>query len=171
MVAPGQKLRKHTDEFKRAAIARSPAETFTAIGKDINVSPSLIASWKRKMEGKQGPLTKRKYTDDFKRAAVARIAAGESPSKLKIELGVTSGMLSNWQKAFKGKKGSKLIKAEKRPYNRQVPPAAVTNGSGPPNKAVMSSIALLRQVKGQINVSDPVHLTAMLVLQTLEGKM
>jgi transposase-like protein len=171
----------YTDEFKRAAVARLATEKRAGIAKDLKVAPSVIYAWRKKFEAAGEPAVNgrsshRRYPEDFKRQAVARCLVPGDAAKVAAELGITSGMISQWRSAFKGKgnKRGKKAKANGAAKSYYVPVAERSQGVATENgmlRAVKASISLLRGVRAKANTEDPVHLTALLVLATLEGKL
>lgn len=168
---------KYTDEFKRAAVARLVNERPVDIVKDLGIAKSLLRGWKAKFsQPKGGEPLRKAYTDDFKRKAVQRVEKGERIKDVSEELGIHTSMVSQWRKRFGKKppagKARGPYETGKRPYLRPAE-KLMTNGSGDKAlmRAVNASIGLLRGIKGKADINDPVHLTALLVLNTLEGKM
>jgi transposase-like protein len=171
-------MRTYTDEFKRAAVARLANERRADVAKDLDLSPSLLGGWKVKLDGGRPSSDRKQYSEEFKAQAVARIKAPGDMAKIAKELGVSSGMLSNWRTGNKShrsktapkKKAAKV--AKKKSY--YVPAAERAQGVASESgmmRAVKTSISLLRGVRSKANNEDVIHLTAMLVLATLEGKM
>ena len=89
--------------------------------------------------------------------AAARYLRGEHVDKVAKAYGVHKSSIYAWAKAYRESEGAKKQKGKA--------------AEAKPDRSVATAIALLRQVRGQIDINDPVHLTAMLALQTLEGKM
>lgn len=132
-----------------------------------------------------GAQRRRHYTDEFKRGIVQMIERGASAQKVAKRHRLHSGMVSNWRKQYATGKPNTHARApkggdvKKKNYYIKVADRVALAGqrlgedSAQPDRvrAVTSSITLLRSVRTKIDVNDPVHLTAMLVLQTLEGKM
>jgi transposase-like protein len=169
----------YDDATKRAVVARVMAgEPRKDVAKETGIATRTITVWKNQLAGAEQPKEprdlvkgkprvkpyheRRLWTDEEKLAALARVAAGEQKKAVAQDIGVYPTMLRAWERHF-----SKH--PPKRAYVRRAPELPGSNR--PLEKSVASAIALLRGVRGQIDNSDPVHLTAMLVLMTLEGKM
>jgi transposase-like protein len=178
----------YDDATKRAVVARVEAgEQRKDVAKETGVSTHTITVWKQQLaDGSERSQTmaaektvkakdlvhgkprvkpyhpRNEYSDEFKLEALARIAAGERKFELAKELGIHASMLRAWEIHFKKH-------PPKRAYVRRAPELP---GNGRPlEKSVASAIALLKSVRGAINMTDPVHTVAMVVLHTLEGKM
>jgi len=128
-------------------------------------------------------LNKKTYAPDVKRKAVARIER-EGLSAVAKDVGIPSGMLANWRSALAGNTSHNRVATKKNYYIPVAQRAAMLTekrqaggnagediGGRKLLRTVHACVGMLRQVRGQANNSDPVHLTAMLVLATLEGKM
>jgi len=167
--------------FKRKAVARMANETREAVAKDLGLHPSMLYDWKKKLEEGKGkshhkkngiPLLRKKYTQAFKDKVIAQVLKAGSQKKVGEKLGLSSGMISNWMKEKKtGQKVSKntyIKKADR-------VPVALDFDKPPENAgramAIQTCMVMLRRIRPKIDSSDPVHLTAMLVLATLEGKL
>ncbi len=183
-----RRVLRYSDEYRAAALKRvADGEIRTAVAKDLNISPSLIDRWKQERDNPKGPTPgkMRHFSDDFKSAAVERIKRGELAEKISKELGIGSSVLSSWKKKVLGKKLSTSARPRPPapPRNKRksyyVPVAervrAMEDGkaedSGALQRRIHACVGLLRGVRGKIDTNDPVHLTAALVLATLEGKM
>lgn len=165
-----RRVLRYSDEYRRAALARLTNETVEGVAKDLTISPTLIRRWKKSMDKPKSAIDRRKYTEEFKQKAVARVNAGETAQKVADELKISSGMLSNWRKGkgLKRKKKNYYVKVA----DRNRPEVAKGNGSDVGiMRRVHACIGLLRGVRKQADNNDPVHLTALVVLATLEGKM
>ena len=173
--------RKAYDEaFKRKAVARMLNEPRRAIAKDLGIHESMLHEWKRKFEAGKGKnhkkvkvLERRKYKQEFKDKVVARILKGEGTTKVAEKLGLSTGMVSNWVK--ERKTGSKRVKKQYYIKKADRVPVALDFDKAPDNSgramAIQTCMVMLRRIRPKIDASDPVHLTAMLVLATLEGKL
>lgn len=163
---------RYTEDFKRKSVARYPAESTNDIIKDLKISRSMLSRW-RKQYGSAATYRK-KHTDAFKSNAVMRVLRGETNGKVSSELGINTGLLSTWVKNYQATDQQRL--ARKKNYyvpvaKRNMEADVEAKGASELKRSVMSSIQLLRGIRPKCNNSDPIHLTAMLVLATLEGKM
>lgn len=176
----------YDDATKRAVVARVEAgEQRKDVAKETGVSMHTITVWKHQladgaersqtMAAKKTPKgssivkgkprvkpyhERRVWSDEEKLAAVQRVADGEQKVMVAASIGAHASMISAWQKKFKAKRAY---------VKKPVPPMPGTDR--PLEKSVASSIALLKTIRGVINMNDPVHTIAMVVLHTLEGKM
>lgn len=137
---------------------------------------------------------RRTFSDAQKRAAVARVVkGGETQTAVWKDIGVNSSVLSRWIRQL----SASVKKSPTVPTHIRVrPPAPPANkkknyyvpvaegvkaleasqsggGNGAENlqRRIHACVGLLRGIRGKIDTNDPVHLTAALVLATLEGKM
>lgn len=184
-LSKGGKRENYTADFKAKAVARAQKESPLAASKALKVPAEMIRRWSREMPGQQIPVSKKTYSPELKRKAVARIDR-EGLSVVAKDIGIPSGMLANWRTGLAGKRSHKarrpvISKAKKNYYIPVSQRAAMLTekrqagaedvGGRKLLRTVHACVGMLRQVRGQANNSDPVHLTAMLVLATLEGKM
>lgn len=179
--------KSYDDAFKRAAVARLGNETRSAICEDLGIHPSMLSNWKDMVEKGKGrphrPVKKkapdrRTYTEAFKYKAIVRVQKGEPQMKVAKQLGISSGMLSNW---VHGKTGKHKGNGTKKNYyvkvkDRGLPAPLFGKSDDAPDPArralaIQSCISMLKRLKPKLNTDDPVHLTAAVVLATLEGKM
>ena len=172
MTTPGTKI---SDEIKQAALERLKAgETPTVVAKALGgIHRTTVSGWRKqitnvkaapKKKNKRAPIKPARIADAIKIKALERLASGkESAVEIAADIGVSAAGLYYWRNHSKVGRAPATPKA-----NGHAKP----NGEAAPHsRAVHSAIGLLRGVKGKIDISDPVHLTAMLVLQTLEGKL
>lgn len=169
---PRKEGRHYTDEFKRKAVARLMNETAQKIADDLGLWPSQLRTWRESLKN-PNRITRGVYSDEFKRSAVQRVERGEAVLDVSRELGINNSMISQWRKKFSSTPG-----ARRGPYNTkhaQTLNGHAEGGGGGENRqilrAVNAAIGLLRGIKPKVDINDPVHLTALLVLNTLEGKM
>lgn len=195
-MARQRRIHRYPEDFRNAALARLGNETVHAIAKDLDISGTLISRWKRDKENpRPRPIGKiRRFEDDFKVAAVKRVQAGESQETVAKDLHIGSSVMSSWMKKFSAakKKNAHTLSVHSRP---KPPPApkrrnkknyyvkvadrvgalqasnSGSNGSDGLHRRVHACVGLLKGVRGKCDNTDPVHLTALLVLATLEGKM
>ncbi len=190
------KRRKFTEADKAKILNRiNKGEIAFRISKELGISTSVLTRWQK--AAKPGFVTAAEkgkakgkptdgvpvYTPEFKRAAVARLA-NETREEVSKDLKVNKSTLTAW--AQKIERGLPLMgigehkKINKRPYVRKVDKiygdeltddGAPVEGNSKLKRNIQSCIVALRGIKSQINVADPVHLVAMVVLATLEGKM
>lgn len=195
-MARQRRLQRYPDDFRNAALARLANETKTGVAKDLDISATLLTRWKNEQENPR-PRTAgkmRHFEDDVKRAAVKRVQAGESQETVAKDLHIVSSLMSSWMKKFGAakKKNAHTLSVHSRP---KPPPApkrrnkknyyvkvadrvgalqasnSGSNGSEGLHRRVHACVGLLKGVRGKCDNTDPVHLTALLVLATLEGKM
>lgn len=181
------KRENYTPEFKAKVVARAQKESPLAASKAFKLPAEMIRRWVAAMPGPASKSfsNKKTYPPELKRAAVARIER-EGLSVVAKDVGIPSGMLANWRTGLAGKRSHKaqrqvITKAKKNYYIPVSARAAMLTekrqagaediGGRKLLRTVHACVGMLRQVRGQANNSDPVHLTAMLVLATLEGKM
>lgn len=169
-------LRKHyTEEFKSAAAARVRAgETGAQVGKDLGVHPSVVRAWAKGVKiiaskGKARPPKKHakgeKYDSAFRARVMAELGKGElRPGDVAKKFSIHPSVIYYWTSGHKKKKEKYAAKVAKANGAEHAAPG----GNG---RSVHSAISLLRGVRSRVDVNDPVHLTAMLALSTLEGKM
>lgn len=189
MAKRARRTHRYPDEYRNAALARLVNERPIEIAKSLDISPTMLRRWKLDRDNpRQKKL--RYFPDEFKRAAVARVIAGESVSEVARELGIVNSILSQWnkKKEFRGrlptnarpapppaprrggKKKSYYVKVADRMGTLQASNSG-SNGSEGMHRRVHACVGLLKGIRGKCDNSDPVHLTALLVLATLEGKM
>jgi transposase-like protein len=185
MAKAKRRVARYSDEFRNAALARLVNERPFEIAKDLGIVPTMLKRWKDERDNPKERKI-RYFPDEFKRAAVARVLAGESQSKVAAEIAVGSSVLSGWvrNKQFSGKAPTHLRpkppappqkRSHKKNYYVKVADR-IAQAKTPENgvnliRKVHACIGLLRGVRAKCDNQDPVHLTALLVLATLEGKM
>lgn len=92
--------RHHTDEFRKAAVARLAAgENNVAVAKDLGITSSLLSEWKRKIDSGKGFKSLKYYDENFKLKAIARLE-NEKRMDVAADLGVYPGLLTAWKAAF-----------------------------------------------------------------------
>jgi transposase-like protein len=176
--------KQYTDDFKRAAVARLANETRMDIAKDLGLHVSLISDWKSKFEagglgarkkiGAKAAPERRSYTYAYKAKAVGLVLSGGTQMGVARKLGISNGMLSNWVSAAKGTPRVKKKNYYVKVADRAAPAPLFDKDTPDPGKralAIQTCIVMLKRLRPQFDTSDPVHLTAALVLATLEGKM
>lgn len=185
-LSKGGKRENYTPEFKAKAVALAQKISPLAASKSFKLPAELIRRWvvlaKPAPTGKSY-TNKKTYPPELKRKAVARIER-EGLSVVAKDIGIRSGMLANWRTGLLGKRSHKAQHPVKKSYyipvaqraamlteKRLAGGASEEVGGRKLLRTVHACVGMLRQVRGQANNSDPVHLTAMLVLATLEGKM
>ncbi len=150
-LSKGGKREKYSPEFKVKAVARAQRESIVGASKALKVPAELIRRWAREMPAvnrSKSYLNKKTYSPELlKRKAVVRIATKKN---YYIPVAQRAAMLTE---------------------KRQAGGTAEDVGGRKLLRTVHACVGMLRQIRGQANNSDPVHLTAMLVLATLEGKM
>lgn len=181
---PDKKRRKFDDAFKTAIVARINAgEKVRAVASEIGVVNSVVSRWvvnskktgrptkprggdmHSKGKKKTAPMQKqgRAYPAAFRSMALQRAERLGSVKKAAEDLNMHPSNLYSWIRDAK-----RAAKSKQKEESAHA--AAGMNGNGYTG-AVKTVIAMLRGVRGKIDLSDPVHLTAMLALSTLEGKM
>lgn len=173
---------QYDENIKRQVVERLKAgEQRKVIAADLKIHPHTITQWKKEAMRDSSPdknaappspgrgkvrvkpyHERRAHSEEFKREVLARLAAGERKFELAAELKIVPSLIRQWEKRYG-------LPTVKRAYVRRAPELPGTDR--PIEKSVSTSISLLKSVRGQCNNTDPVHLTAMLVLLTLEGKM
>jgi transposase-like protein len=191
-MARKRRVHRYPDEFRNAALARLANETTHAIAKDLDIFPTLIDRWKQEKERPNPPKASkvRHFDNVFKLAAVKRVQAGEKQERVAEDLSIGSSVMSTWMKKFSGKRNAHTLSPKARPkpppaprmkngkkqYYVKVADRAVLaqpqeNGGANLMRKVHACVGLLRGIRAKCDNQDPVHLTALLVLATLEGKM
>jgi transposase-like protein len=188
---------KYTESFKAAIVARiNKGETAHSVARELKLTRSMLRRWVRQAKPGFVVATERgkakdakrvstklgsrqaRYTDEFKRRAVARLA-NEMRLAVAKDLKVSPQTLTLWKgELATGPHSNAVINT--RPYVRKIDKIygdeptdddAPVEGHAQLKRNIQSCIVALRGIKSQINVADPVHLVAMVVLATLEGKM
>jgi transposase-like protein len=125
-------------------------------------------------------VKRKNYDLKFKNAAVARLG-NETAAQIAKDLGCSPGQVRKWArgeslgeygKGLKGKEGKAangVATPKKKSY--YVPVAARHSDPQDLGRTVSTCISLLKGVRSKCDNSDPIHLTALLVLATLEGKL
>ncbi|SRR6266403_1476908 len=152
--------RTFSDEQRATILARLINEPVQKVANELAISHSVLRRWMKK-ENASDRRTK-KYSDEFKWAAINRVKTGERITNVSRDLKITTGMLSNW---INGKSGAP---------GKERKNAAFKVGNGEDvgmKRRVHACVGLLKGIRAKANNEDPVHLTALLVLATLEGKM
>lgn len=195
-MARERRVQRYSEEFRTTALARLANETRQAVAQDLDISPTLIDRWKRERENPKGPRVGkiRHFEESFKRAAVKRVQAGELQDAVAKDLAIGSSVMSAWMKKFRTakKNNAHTLSVKARPAP---PPASKrshrksyyvkvadrvgalqasnsgSNGTEGLHRRVHACVGLLKGVRGKCDNGDPVHLTALVVLATLEGKM
>lgn len=169
------KRRVFSDEFRATVVERLKKEPISALRKELDLHDSVMRRWSKEA-GAVRQLEKKSYSDDFKRQAIARVKGGERIFVVAKELGITGGMLSNWIHGKQGapkKKTNYYVKVSDRKERKANGAAGEESAADDLNmkRRVHACVGLLRGIRAKANNEDPVHLTALLVLATLEGKM
>jgi transposase-like protein len=141
-------------------------------------SPRVYAA--KKAAGNGSGTPKRKFDHAFRKAAVDRLEQ-EKRADVQTELGVSSGMMTNWIKAVAAgdkkiqraeKKAAKLVEREHRDV------VAIETVHAIPNGSMHDTIVYLRHARdeanklvrsGRASVDDPIVLYSMLALNASGG--
>ena len=167
-----QERKTFSAEERAAIVARLQTEDVAMVAKEIGVNESTLYKWLRaaksgkpakvsKKNVSKTPSGRRVFSEKFKQAALKRFAAGESAITVARELGIVDSLLYAWRKAADGQPAPKTNGAKAHTETKAIDAS----------NAVFVSVSLLKKVRDKIDVNDPVHMTAMLVLHTLQGKM
>lgn len=190
--------RKFTEEFKRGIVKRLATETVRAVADELKIHDSVLRHWKKgtgiaNLESR--PQNTSKHPEAFRREAVRQVyEAGGMLKTVAAELKVAPASIRKWRGQFAAEKGprptikigaglkprnSKGRKVKKKNYyvpvakRRKLAQLAEAQEAGlnGGSNDIRACISLLRGIRTKVDTGDPIHLTAMLVLATLEGKM
>lgn len=182
--------RQYPDTLKAKAVGMLKNKTAVEVGAELGIKANLIGRWKAEIKDprakhhkkaaapKRGVIVtsggRRSYDDAYKAQAAAMVIKRGMPVReVAVSLGVHDTQIREWVRQANGKplsatreRGLRLEKLAGA-SNGYVPVA--NRNSGGVN--VAACISMLKGIRTKLNMDDPIHLTAMLVLKTLEGKM
>jgi transposase-like protein len=162
--------KSYTKEFKEATLARVAAgEKVPDLTKELGLKRNSINAWLRQKKQGGGIKDSRKgiHGEKFKRMLVAKYRAGHKASALGATYSVHPTSIRQWARDLvEAPAESSPVIIKKAGY---IPVAQRREMSGGAN--IGACIAMLKHAKTKVNLDDPIHLTAMLVLATLQGKM